>query len=438
MLKNVACLSGLLLCSVIFSNAALATTQQVSEDGRRAVSPELAVGPDGAINVIWLDKGLTADRPPPKPHVPGEHSHRSSTNLYFSRSEDRGVSWSAPLKINEEEGEIWGFAVSKPNIEVGPNGTLHLYYPANDKSELTGLDVVSARYRRSTDNGKSFSKPITINRPNAEDHSHMLGEDLSMTNSFGTMGVAPDGSVITAWQNIENMESEMDGANAVVSISNDDGLSFGEERVVLSGDDICSCCQFTLAFGAEEVYMGYRKIFDDGRDSVVARSSDRGQSFDVEARLDLNQWKINGCPLKPTVLGVDGQQVYAAVFTGGEDPAGLYFNVSSDGGKTYHGKQQVHPGAAYSDAPALSVDSTGNVRLVWHAKVDTNRRLYTAVSVDQGKTLSAPVEIATPTGNSTFPATAVANDGTVFVTWEQENELVFITSLPKPDKLVNN
>ena len=141
-------LSGLLLVwAVTLSASALAATQQVSEEGRRAVSPELAVGPDGAINVIWRDKGLTAERPAPKPHVPGEHSHRSSTDLYFSRSEDGGSTWSAPLKVNNDEGEIWGFAVSKPNIAVGPTGTIHLYYPANDKSELTGLDVVSARYR---------------------------------------------------------------------------------------------------------------------------------------------------------------------------------------------------------------------------------------------------------------------------------------------------
>ena len=57
------------------------------------------------------------------------------------------------------------------------------------------------------------------------------------------------------------------------------------------------------------------------------------------------------------------------------------------------------------------------------------RRLYTAQSGDQGTALSAPVEIPTPPGNSAYPASAVAPDGTVYVTWEQEGELVFVTRL---------
>ena len=56
---------------------ALDPGQRISAEGRRAISPEIAIGTDGAINVIWLDKGLTANRPAPKPRKPGEHSHLS-------------------------------------------------------------------------------------------------------------------------------------------------------------------------------------------------------------------------------------------------------------------------------------------------------------------------------------------------------------------------
>jgi hypothetical protein len=56
--------------------------------------------------------------------------------------------------------------------------------------------------------------------------------------------------------------------------------------------------------------------------------------------------------------------------------------------------------------------------------------LFTAVSQDGGETLSEPVEIATPPGSSKDPVTAVATDGTVYLAWQQENEEVFVTSLP--------
>ncbi len=407
---------------------------QVSEPGRRAISPEIAVGPDGAINVIWLDKGLTADRPAPKPRKPGEHSHRSATDLYFSRSEDHGVSWSRPVRVNLEAGSVWGFAVSKPRVAVSPNGTIHVFYPANDTSPKIGLDVVTASYTQSVDNGKSFSAPIVVNRPATQDKSAILGEGLATTNSFGTMGVAPDGTIITAWQDVARMSDTSDGAVGVVAISTDDGKSFEKERVALAGDDVCPCCQLTLAFGDNTTYMGYRKLYADGRDGTVARSTDGGRNFGDEARLDLAPWNIDGCPLKPTELAVNGAHVYAAQFTGGEDPAGLYFSRSLDGGRHFIDGQQVHPEAPYSDAPALTVDRSGAIRIVWHAKMDGPRRLFSAVSMDAGKTLSKPEELATPDGTSAYPTTDVAADGTVFVAWQQENEEVYVMSVAAPGR----
>lgn len=414
--------------------APVATAERVSESGRRAISPEIAVGSDGAINVIWLDKGLTADRPPPKPRKPGEHSHRSATDLYFTRSADGGKSWSAPVQVNPDAGGVWGFAVSKPRIEVGPTGTIHVFYPANDKSPKTGLDVVSARYIRSVDNGRSFGEPIVLNRPAELDREDILGEGLTMTNSFGTMGVAPDGTVIAAWQDVAQMKDSADGADGAVAISTDDGQTFATEQIALPGNDVCPCCQLTLAFGEDTAFMGYRKIYGDGRDSTVARSTDGGRTFGSEGRLDLARWEINGCPLKTTELGIDRERVYVATYTGGEDPAGVYFSRSTDGGRTFSGGRQVHPAAPYSDAPALTVDGLGKVRVVWHAKLGGPRRLFTAVSIDGGVRLSEPEEIATPPGTSAYPATAVASDDTVWVVWQQENEEVFVMPLAAPGR----
>lgn len=427
----------LVALATVVTGASIATpvaaeAVRVSAEGRRAISPEIAVGSDGAINLIWLDKGLTADRPPPKPRKPGEHSHRSATDLYFSRSEDGGATWSEPVRVNDRDGEVWGFSVSKPRIGIGPTGTIHVFYPANDFAEEIGKDIVSARYRRSTDGGKSFSAAITMNQPVTSDREDILGEGLAMTNSFGTMGVAPDGTVITAWQNVATMKDDTEGADGVIAVSTDDGQSFSEEIIAIPGNKVCPCCQLTVEFGADTALMGLRYLYEDGRDSVVARSDDGGKSFALSGRLDFDPWPIRGCPLKPTELAIDGNQVYAAAYTGGEDPAGLYFTRSGDGGRSFAGKQQVHPSADLADAPALSVDSNGDVRLVWHGKVGGERRLYTSVSTDGGATLSPPVEIATPAGKSMHPATAVAKDGSVYVTWQQENEEVFVTRLPAP------
>lgn len=407
--------------------------QQVSETGRRASSPEIAVGPDGAINVVWLDRGLTAERPAEKPRKPGEHSHRSATDLHFSRSTDGGRTWSKPVRVNNEPGSVWGFAVSKPRIAVGKTGTIHVFFPGNERSPVTKLDVVTARYTRSTDNGRTFEEARTINRPPDFDRTEILGEGLSATFSFGTMGVAPDGTVVAMWQDIGEMQKTADGANAHMALSTDDGRTFAAERAAISNDAVCPCCQLTVAFGNDSLLLGYRKLYEDGRDSTVARSTDSGRTFSSEGRVPLGKWKIDGCPLKPTELAVDGPRVYAAAYTGGMEPAGVYLSRSEDGGRTFSGSQLVHPGAPYSDAPEMTVGPDGLLRIVWQAKADVKtggpRRLFTAESADRGGALSAPVEIPTPPGSSAYPASAVANDGTVYVAWEQEGELVFVAPL---------
>ena len=102
-------------------------------------------------------------------------------------------SWSKPVRVNDEPGSVWGFAVSKPRIAVSKSGTIHVFFPGNERSPVTKLDVVTARYTRSTDDGRTFEAARTINRPPDFDRTEILGEGLSATFSFGTMGVAPDG-----------------------------------------------------------------------------------------------------------------------------------------------------------------------------------------------------------------------------------------------------
>ncbi|MDJ0927966.1 MAG: sialidase family protein [Gammaproteobacteria bacterium] len=422
---------GAALCGYAGASFAGDAWTQVSEPGRRAISPEIAVGRDGAINLIWLDKGLTKDRPPPKPRKPGEHSHRSSTDLYFSRSEDGGATWSDPVRVNRESGEVWGFAVSKPRIGVGPTGTIHVFYPANDTSAKSDKDIVSAKYTRSTDNGKTFEVGRTLNRPADFDQEDLLGENLAATFSFGTMAVGPDGSVYAAWQDVGEMADNADGAAAHMAVSRDDGKTFSKEKAVIEGGAVCPCCQLTMAFAGDQVLLGYRKIYGDGRDSTIAMSANLGASFPAEVRLPMARWDINGCPLKTTEMAVDGERIFAAAYTGGEDPPGVYFTHSVDGGKTFAAPVQVHADAPYSDAPQLSMGRNGQVRVIWQAKIDGPRRLFIAETSDDGA-LGAPRELSTPPGNSAYPATADGPDGQTYVTWQQENEEVFVAVISSP------
>ena len=74
----------------------------VSTADHKAQSPEIAIGPDDSINMIWIDEDTA-----PKQHDPSHgHSHMAATNLYFSRSTDGGRTFSAPVAVNPKPGGV--------------------------------------------------------------------------------------------------------------------------------------------------------------------------------------------------------------------------------------------------------------------------------------------------------------------------------------------
>lgn len=110
------------LCVGVFVAAVQAEPLRVSAAGRRALEPEVAVDPRGSIHVIWLDREPQAARPPDPDLAQHRHSHLSSMDLWYARSEDGGLSFRAPVRINTQPGLVWGFAVSKPRIAAGRSG----------------------------------------------------------------------------------------------------------------------------------------------------------------------------------------------------------------------------------------------------------------------------------------------------------------------------
>lgn len=423
--------------------AALATTSvgaapvTVSDAARRGLAPEVAVGRDGSIHVLWLDKGVApADGPPPsgRPSGPpsGGHSHQSSTDLFYARSDDGGRTFHPAVRVNTVPGEVWGFAVSKPRIAIGATGIVHVFYPANAISSATGKPVAVSTYTRSTDGGKTFAPGRVLNGTAQGDLSDLVHGGLSQAHVFGTMAVDEKGNVYALWLDTREMPREKPLSTVYMAVSRDEGASFEPERKVFPGDN-CPCCQLTAATDASgALYVGGRKVsMDNVRDPVVGVSRDGGRTFGERAHTGGVHWTLDGCPLKPTVVAVDGPRVYAAVHNGAEAPPAVLFSSSTDGGSTFGNAVKLHPEAAVSDAPALAVSSSG-LFAFWHAKVGAGeRRVYMRMSPDHGQTLGPVQEVASLPGNAGYPAAAPLPDGRAVVVWQQgERVMLEVVSMP--------
>ncbi|WP_446830090.1 sialidase family protein [Candidatus Foliamicus sp.] len=405
--------------SLAWSQVEVLHQQKLGDVNRAAFSPEITVSNDGELYVVWLDRDMPTG-PPPK-RAPGEHSHRSSVDLLISRSGDGGASFTAPARVNQESGVIWGFQVSKPRISTDLHGAVHIFYPANAVSSETRLDVIASHYTHSADKGATFSAPVTLNSHVDRDGRGLLGEELGAAHAFGTMAVAPDGTVHTFWLDTRYMDGVSDGATLFTAVSSDGGDSFSKEIEFARGV-VCPCCQLVADFVSDAVLVSYRHVFDDGsRDSVVLRSTDQGTTWPELARVPLDPWYTGGCPLKPLDMAVNENYVYSVSYSEGPEQHGVWFSRSHNGALEFEAAMHLHPASNSSDSPVVSVTPSGVVRVVWHSREERRSpfRLYMAESYDHGETFTKPMVLPTPEGNSRFPVIATAMDGTSHIAWEQ-------------------
>ena len=413
--------------------AAAADVTAVSDAARRGQAPSVAVGADGSIHVIWLDKGPvgTPDRLGQK-DSPGGHSHQAWSDVYYARSTDGGTTFSTPIRVNAEDGEVWGFAVSKPNIGIGPKGTVHVFYPANEISSTIGKPVAVSHHVRSVDGGRSFSKPVRLNGEPAKDLAEVVHGGLSQAHVFGTMSVGLDGNVYAFWLDTRVMTAESPVSTIFMTASRDDGATWEVEREVF-GAGACPCCQLTSTVGSQgELYVGSRVVNKDNqRDPMVSVSTDGARTFSERVKVSGTPWVLDGCPLKPIAIAAQDSQLYAAVFNGAVQPAGVLLSRSVDGGRSFEEAVRLHPEATVSDAPTLAAAGK-NVYAFWHAKADGDRRVYGRTSTDGGATLGAIAPVTTLAGTSSNPAAAALPDGRAVVAWQQGEQIMARIVAPAP------
>lgn len=457
-----------LLATLLLASTARATEGvAVSPAGRHTLAPELAVAPNGDVAVIWLDRNpvnaaannnsvadnqadsaattqpkAQASMAPPTAmqHEEMQHErmqhgagappdrHTSSMDLWFARSSDGGRHFSAPVRVNDEPGMVWGFAVSKPNLAISHSGTIHIIFPAN-KVRADGKTTLVMYYTRSTDAGKTFEAPRLLHHVPDIDQSEFMDGGFTSAHAFGAIGIAPNGTVHVLWVDTRKMKAGESAAAAYTAVSSDDGRSFTSEHAALD-DGVCPCCQLSIAFDAQSnMYLGSRRVTADGhRNSTVARFAAGNRAASAKrVPIGGTPWKIDGCPLKPTVVAVDGRHVYAAAYNGAESKPGVYFSASNDSGAHFGAMRALQADASVSDAPAIAI-ANGLPVMAWHGKTSGGKRVFWRTAARGGALLGPVQELDSPAGSAQTAALAARPDGKVQIVWQQ-GEQIYTTAL---------
>jgi hypothetical protein len=212
----------------------------------------------------------------------------AGNTVYFAASRDAGNIFSAPIKVAESSHLSLG-RHRGPRIEITPAAVV--ISAVIDDGQLVAW--------RSTDDGKTWSPPVTVNdvRTSAREGLH------GMTSG-------PDGRLFAVWLDdraVEGGRKLLAGARSM-----DGGATWSKNVIIYRKPDgpICECCHPSGVFTPDgTLHVMWRNSLNGERNMYIAESSDSGVSFAGVRKLGMGTWHVDACPMDGGGLAVEGGEV---------------------------------------------------------------------------------------------------------------------------------
>jgi len=350
------------------SNAGLtfSVPQNLSNDSGGSSAPQIAVDAIGGIDIVWASLG-------------------GSQGGFFSRSVDGGVTFAPPVNVANN-------VAATPTMGLDSSSNIYLAW-----EDTTRFHNIS--FSRSMDGGATFSVPTQMsNRPPIDG-----GRPLSIA-------VDSVGSINIVWDDCTG------DCHVWFSRSTDGGASFSQKAIAgtfgflpvvgmaLDSADNIHVVYNTLPFG--EVWL--------------LRSTDGGATFSqVNISHDQGDLPPRPSPCCAQIVTDSGGNINVAWE---DDSSARGFNItfarSIDGGSSFSRTDVSHTGIL----PRIAIDSSGDIHLVWTGTgTQLNSNVFYSRSADSGVTFSRPRNISNkgPDAPASEPGPLLALDscGNVNVAW---------------------
>jgi hypothetical protein len=297
--------------------------------------PELSAAPDGRIILSWVEKV-------------GEKRYALRTAV----RDTKGWSESQTVAVGENWFVNWA---DFPSVISLKDGSLAAHWLVKSGS---GTYAYNVNIARSTDGGKTWSKPIVPHTDNTQ-------------TEHGFVSLIPllDGRLGAVWLDGRNMKDKKetnDHAPAAESMTlryaalNADGKLSDE---VLLDERVCECCQTSAAMTSEGPIAVYRdRSQTEVRDIYSTRQINGSWTSPKPVHAD--NWQINGCPVNGPSVNADGRRVVVGWFTTAEDTPRVKIVFSEDAGATFGNPIQVDDGETVGRVDVLLLPD-GSALVCW-------------------------------------------------------------------------
>ncbi len=334
----------------------------------------------------------------------------SGGHVYVNHSDDLGATFSEPRPVNRIPEKVAANGENRPKIALGPDGTLHVSWTQPLEKPYTG----HIRYARSSDRGRSFSEPLTVN-----DHREVT------SHRFDSLAVNDRGEVFIAWlDKRDRMAADAKGepyigAALYYTLSRDGGERFMANQKI--ADYSCECCRTAMTLDGDGLpVIAWRQVYGDHvRDHALVTFA-AADTPRQPVRLSHDQWRIDACPHHGPALSQSAGVLHAAWFNNAPERHGLFYARSTDGGRTFSQALAFGDYEAAAAHPAV-VAADSVVWLAWKEFDGQQTRLMLQYSLNSGETWNQPRAMATTAGDSDHPQLLRRGEH-AFASWQTEQE----------------
>jgi hypothetical protein len=355
-----------------------------------------------AASVAWearprtIAEGRDASPAVPSSEAPTIAWATKGADLAYARSHDGGDLFPPPLSINAAPGEVKAHGESAPWLRIGPGQEILAAWEGSG-------DI---RFARSTNFGRSFGPPLTLNDGPEKAHQ-----------SFLHMDSGPDGSVAVAWLDFRDAEISLYAA-----VSRDRGATWSSNVKVAGA--VCPCCRPALAVGPDgAVACLWRHVYPTNvRDLACAVSRDGGKTWSAPVRVAVDHWVLEGCPHSGPSAVFAGGELAAVWYTGAGTRASLRLSRSADFGATWSAAVEIQGPYLDANHPHL-IAAFGDLFAIFQARDGSEEGGWGPARARVARLVSgrAPERMTLPSAGAAvnYPRLAAGSAGRLYATWTE-------------------
>ena len=342
------------------------------------------------------------------------------SNIYFQISTDNAGSFSAVTRVAIDEEKISARNENRPKIAFDKHQGVYLSW-ATPKEKKHTADI---RFSYSSNYGKTFTKPITVNDDN-----------LLTGHSFNEMLVTDEGDISIVWLDSRlSHQLRLQGKKAKGSALYLGKANYRKNKTSFLNEQLanntCVCCRVAMDYNNQgELAVFWRHIYGDNiREFALLTLKQSGKIQPKPIQISHDHWKINGCPHQGGAISIDeGNRYHMVWFNQGDVGKGIFYASSNDQGESFTKPISVGVQSAQAAHPHMTTNGN-NIDIVWTQFTGTEHQLWHQHSNDNGKSFTQAVVLATAVNGSDRPF--IIKKGKVsYVSWQRPNQGHWVQAL---------